>query len=105
MCIPLESAWKFGEFMKVQIDMMMEQQGLTDQNGNISHFDQSNAVMYSKRWLGCEEKHLSVYLGCVMTGWHFPHFWDMWEKKGLFFLLTFFFFFLNWLLKVSVLIS
>lgn len=35
--------------MKVQIDMMMEQQGLTDQNGNISHFDQSNAVMYSKR--------------------------------------------------------
>lgn len=34
--------------MKVQTDMLMEEQDLTDQNGNVINFDQSNAVMYSK---------------------------------------------------------
>lgn len=34
--------------MKVQIDMLMGEQGLTAQNGNVINFDQSNAVMYSK---------------------------------------------------------
>lgn len=60
-----------GWLIKIGMCLFQAMVKKTDLTRKVSELNQKccqSAVMYNKRRLRCEEKHLSVYLGCVMTG-------------------------------------